>query len=67
MDSCIDKLQPKLLITDKMLFPELLELIKKDISTRTIFEITEENVFYIKELLRLVRSNRKQQAHYPPS
>ena len=58
MDSCIDKLQPKLLITDKMLFPELLELIKKDISTRTIFEITEENVFYIKELLRLVKSNR---------
>lgn len=58
MDSCIDKLQPKLLITDKMLFPELLELIKKDIITRTIFEITEENVFYIKELLRLVKSNR---------
>ncbi len=29
MDSCIDKLQPKLLVTDKMLFPELLVLIKK--------------------------------------
>ena len=29
MDSCIDKLQPKLLITDNMIFPELLELIKK--------------------------------------
>ncbi|MEJ7642370.1 MAG: hypothetical protein WKF36_09285, partial [Candidatus Nitrosocosmicus sp.] len=58
MDSCIDKLQPKLPITDKMLFPELLELIKKDISTRTIFEITEENIFHVKELLRLVKSNR---------
>ncbi len=57
MDSCIDKLQPKLLVTDKMLFPELLDLLKKDIRTRTIFEITEENVFYIRELLRLVKSN----------
>ncbi len=26
MDSCIDKLQPILLVTDKMVFPELLEL-----------------------------------------
>ena len=56
MDSCIDKLQPKLLITDAMIFPELLELIKKDIRTRTIFEITEENVFYVKELMRLIKS-----------
>jgi two-component system, OmpR family, sensor histidine kinase VicK len=56
MDSCIDKLQPKLLITDNMIFPELLELIKKDIRTRTIFEITEENVFYVKELMRLIKS-----------
>jgi hypothetical protein len=56
MDSCIDKLQPKLLITDNMIFPELLELIKKDIRTRTIFEITEENVFYVKELMRFIKS-----------
>jgi hypothetical protein len=57
MDSCIDKLQPKLLVTDKILFPELLELIKKDVRTRTIFEITEENVIHVKELLNLVKSN----------
>ncbi len=37
MGSCIDKLQPKLLITDKMLVPELLKLIKKDISTKNNF------------------------------
>lgn len=45
MDSCIDRLQPRLLVTDKIMFPELVNLVKKDVRTRTIFEITEENVF----------------------
>ncbi|MGN6822751.1 MAG: sensor histidine kinase [Candidatus Nitrosocosmicus sp.] len=55
MDSCIDRLQPKLLVTDKTMFSELVELVRKDIRTRTIFEITEENVIYVKELLELIK------------
>ncbi|HXS59960.1 MAG TPA: hypothetical protein VN703_04040 [Candidatus Sulfopaludibacter sp.] len=55
MDSCIDRLQPKLLVTDKTMFSELVELVGKDIRTRTIFEITEENVFYVKELMELIK------------
>lgn len=55
MDSCIDRLQPKLLVTDNVMFSELVKLVRKDIRTRTIFEITEENVYYIKELMELIR------------
>ena len=55
MDSCIDRLQPKLLVTDNVMFSELVELVRKDIKTRTIFEITEENVYYIKELMELIK------------
>jgi signal transduction histidine kinase len=55
MDSCIDRLQPKLLVTDKSMFSELVDLVGKDIRTRTIFEITEENVIYVKELLELIK------------
>ena len=55
MDSCIDRLQPKLLVTDNVMFSELVKLVRKDIRTRIIFEITEENVYYIKELMELIR------------
>jgi hypothetical protein len=55
MDSCIDRLQPRLLVTDKIMFSKLLDLVKRDIRTRTIFEITEENVVYVKKLLELIK------------
>ena len=55
MDSCIDRLQPKLLVTDNVMFSELIELSKKNVRTRTIFEITEENVYYVKELMELIK------------
>jgi hypothetical protein len=55
MDSCIDRLQPRLLVTDKTMFSELVELVRKDLRTRTIFEITEENVIYVKELMELIK------------
>ena len=55
MDSCIDRLQPRLLVTNEIIFSELINLVKKDIKTRTIVEITEENVFYVKKLMELIK------------
>ena len=37
MDSCIDRLQPKLLVTDNVMFSELVELVRKDIKDKDNF------------------------------
>lgn len=57
MDSCVDKLQPKLLATDKVITQAVSELINKNIKTRTIFEITKDNISFVKELIKLVEQS----------
>ena len=53
IDSYIDNLHPRMLLTTEPIKQQVLQLIHRGIKGRTITEITEENISYVKELIRI--------------
>jgi hypothetical protein len=53
IDSYIDKLHPIMLLTIEPIKQGVIELLARGVIGRTITEITEENVPYLKELIRI--------------
>ena len=54
IDSYVDELQPRFLFTIGPAKQEIIEMIKRGVKMRTITEITEHNIFYIKEFIKMV-------------
>lgn len=55
IDSYLDKLHPIMLLTIEPIKQGVVRLINNGIKIRTITEITEENIFHVKELIKMVK------------
>jgi hypothetical protein len=56
IDSCTDKLHPIMLLTNEPIRQGVIQQIYKGVKSRTITETTEENVFHVKELIKMVKA-----------
>ncbi|MBA3750732.1 MAG: hypothetical protein H0X03_07585, partial [Nitrosopumilus sp.] len=57
IDSYLDKLHPIMLLTTEPVKQEVLRLANSGVKSRTITEITEDNISYVKELIKMAGDN----------
>jgi hypothetical protein len=53
IDSCIDKSNPKTIITTEQIVNGIIENNRRDIKSRVITEVTKDNILYCRELMKL--------------
>ena len=53
IDSCIDKSNPKTIITTEPIVNGIIDHKKRGIKSRVITEVTKDNIFYCRELMKL--------------
>src|SRR2546430_6155240 len=53
IDSCIDKSNPKTIITTEPIVNGIIEHNKRGIKSRVITEVTKDNILYCRELMKL--------------
>ncbi len=53
IDSCIDKSNPKTIITTEPIVNGIIENNKRGIKSRVITEVTKDNILYCRELMKL--------------